>query len=246
MLSLASVLIAPAVGSFIGLVVARSGSGRSLVFGGSCCDHCGRRLPARDLVPLFSWALSGGRSRCCRQPITALYPLVELAALAVALWAVAVTTGPIAIASLALGWTLLALSLIDLRSYRLPDGGTLPLILAGLALSAIGQTGPLWLHLLGAAVGYAALAGIGAVYERLRGEPGLGLGDAKLLAAAGAWLGLQALPSVMLIACLSALAMAAVLARLRGELGWRSAIPFGPALAVGFWITWLYGPLLLG
>lgn len=246
MLSLASLLIAPAVGSFIGLVVARSGSGRSLVFGGSRCDHCGRRLQARDLVPLFSWALSGGKSRCCRQPITALYPLVELAALAIALWAIAVTTGPIVIASLALGWTLLALSLIDLRSYRLPDGGTLPLVLAGLALSAIGETGPLWLHLLGAAVGYAAFAGIGALYERLRGEPGLGLGDAKLLAAAGAWVGLQALPSVMLIACFSALAMAAVFAWMRGELGWRSAVPFGPALAVGFWITWLHGPLLLG
>ena len=246
MLSLASVLIAPAVGSFIGLLVARSGSGRSLVFGGSRCDHCDRRLQARDLVPLFSWALSGGKSRCCRQPITALYPLVELAALAIALWAVAVTTGPIIIASLALGWTLLALSLIDLRSYRLPDGGTLPLILAGLALSAIGETGPLWLHLLGAAVGYVALAGIGALYERLRGEPGLGLGDAKLLAAAGAWVGVQALPSVMLIACLSALGMAAVFAWTRGELGWRSAIPFGPALAVGLWITWLHGPLLLG
>ncbi len=246
MLSLSSLLIAPLVGSFIGLVVSRAGSGRGIVFGGSRCDHCDRRLQPRDLVPLFSWALSGGKSRCCRQPITALYPLVELAAFAVALWAVAVTTGPIAIVSLALGWTLLALSLIDFRSYRLPDGGTLPLILAGLALSAIGETGPLWLHLLGAAAGYAALAGIGALYERLRGEPGLGLGDAKLLAAAGAWLGLQALPSVMLIACLSALAMAAVLARLRGELGWRSAIPFGPALALGFWITWLYGPLLLG
>ncbi len=245
MLSLASVLIAPAIGSFIGLVVARSGSGRSLVFGGSRCDHCGQRLSARDLVPLLSWALSGGKSRCCNRPLTRLYPAVELAALAIAVWALATVSGPMAIASLALGWTLLALSLIDLKSMRLPDGGTLPLILAGLALSAIGETGPLWLHLLGAALGYAALAGLGAVYERLRGEPGLGLGDAKLLAAAGAWVGVQALPSVMLIACVCALAMAAVLARRDRELGWRSAIPFGPALAIGFWITWLYGPLLL-
>ncbi len=245
MLSLASVLIAPAIGSFIGLVVARSGSGRSLVFGGSRCDHCGQRLSARDLVPLLSWALSGGKSRCCKRPLTPLYPAVELAALAIAVWALATVSGPIAIASLALGWTLLALSLIDLKSMRLPDGGTLPLILAGLALSAIGETGPIWLHLLGAALGYAALAGLGLAYELLRGEPGLGLGDAKLLAAAGAWVGVQALPSVMLIACVCGLVMAAVLARRDRELGWRSAIPFGPALAIGFWITWLYGPLLL-
>jgi leader peptidase (prepilin peptidase)/N-methyltransferase len=87
------------------------------------------------------------------------------------------------------------------------------------------------------------LAGARAAYRRLRGVEGLGLGDAKLLAAAGAWLGPAGLPSTMLIACAAALAHAALLARGGSGVGWRTPIPLGPALALGFWITWLHGPV---
>ena len=109
-----------------------------------------------------------------------------------------------------LGWWLLALALIDLRAWRLPDVLTLPLIAAGLAAAALGLLPAVdLLHALaGAAVGYLALAGIGWAYRRLRGRDGLGLGDAKLLAAAGAWLGVESLPWLVLIAALLGLALA--------------------------------------
>jgi len=88
-----------------------------------------------------------------------------------------------------------------------------------------------------------SLAAIAALYRRLRGREGLGGGDAKLLAASGAWLGAAALPQVILLAAVSALAAAACL-RLTGiRLGIHSALPFGPFLALATWILWLFGPV---
>ena len=81
------------------------------------------------------------------------------------------------------------------------------------------------------------------VYERLRSRPGLGLGDAKLLAAAGAWLGLEALPSVLLVATGTALFCVGMAVLLGKRITATSRIPFGPFLATAFWIVWLYGPM---
>src|SRR5262245_43511678 len=100
-----------------------------------------------------------------------------------------------------------------------------------------------WWQVASAALGFALMAGVALIYRKLRGRDGLGLGDAKLLAAAGAWLGAEALPSVPLWACGSA--VLALLLR-----AWRAAarsaempIPFAPSLAFGVWLVWLYGPL---
>ncbi len=224
------------------LVADRFGSGRSSVHGRSVCDHCGETLAARDLVPIGSWLMLSRKSRCCGKTLPWRYPLVELTALVLAVWAVWVSPPGIALLGALLGWWLLALSLIDLRCLRLPDTGTLPLMLFGLGVSAAGLTGPLLVHLLGAGIGYTALAGIGWAYRRFRGIDALGLGDAKLLAAAGAWLGAHALPSVLIWACLSGLAFA-VLRGWRSGLSMSTAIPFGPFLALGFWMGWLYGPI---
>jgi leader peptidase (prepilin peptidase)/N-methyltransferase len=99
---------------------------------------------------------------------------------------------------------------------------------------------------LGAFAGFAALALIASVYRRVRGREGLGLGDAKLLAAAGAWLGWHGLPSVVLIAAVSALAVALAAASGGGKLAWTSRIAFGPHLALAFWLVWLFGPVVMG
>ena len=90
------------------------------------------------------------------------------------------------------------------------------------------------------------MALIASVYRRVRGREGLGLGDAKLLAAAGAWLGWQALPSVVLIAAACGLALALATALGGGKLGWTSRIAFGPHLALAFWLVWLFGPVVIG
>jgi leader peptidase (prepilin peptidase)/N-methyltransferase len=132
---------------------------------------------------------------------------------------------------------LLAAALSDARRLVLPDGLTLPLIPVGLGLAWL-QPPALTARLIGAVAGYLGLAGLAALYRRWRGRDGLGLGDAKLLAAAGAWVGWQALPSVLLIG--AALGLAWALARrLRAD----QPLPFGPFLAIGFWLVWCFGPL---
>jgi leader peptidase (prepilin peptidase)/N-methyltransferase len=142
-----------------------------------------------------------------------------------------------------LGAALVVLSVIDLRTFRLPDAITLPLAAAGPFLAwAFGWGEPLW-HLGSAAAGYLLLYGIAWGYAALRGRAGLGLGDAKLLAAAGGWLGLEGLPSVLLWATGTAMLLVLVAVLLRQPVSGSTRIPFGPFLALGFWLVWLFGPL---
>jgi leader peptidase (prepilin peptidase)/N-methyltransferase len=236
-------LIAPFIGSFLGLLIRRLPEGSPIARGRSRCDACGATLRVRDLVPILSWLAAAGRCRYCNQPLGWFYPGVELAALAIALTAVLIDGGQGAWLDCLLGWWLIALGWIDLRCWLLPDALTLPLIIAGLAAAVLFKPDQLTDRALGAALGYFSLMAIAALYRRLRGREGLGGGDAKLLAASGAWLGAAALPQVILLAALSALAAAAGL-RLAGvRLGFHSALPFGPFLALATWILWLFGPV---
>ncbi len=128
---------------------------------------------------------------------------------------------------------LLALAVIDWRTYRLPDLLTLPLILLGLAAAWLLDQ-PVWLHALGAAVGYGVLVFLEKSYEKLRGRPGLGRGDAKLFAAGGAWCGALALPLMLLAASLSALIWILIHRLVTGaEIKADSMIAFGPFLGFG-------------
>lgn len=146
-------------------------------------------------------------------------------------------------ASLGLAWTLLCLGAVDLAVYRLPDLLTLPLAVAGLAIAAVLPGRPILDHLVGGAAGWSALALVAEGYRRWRGVDGMGMGDAKLLGAAGAWLGWEALPSVLLIACFSAFAGVAAGALMGGRTARGSRIAFGAPLSLAFWIVWLHGPL---
>ena len=193
-------------------------------------------------MPVLSWLWQKGRCRYCGHRLGWYYPGVELAALAVALSAVLVD-GDGAWLDCLLGWWLLTLGWIDLRRWLLPDVLTLPLVLAGLVAAAVFDPAGLMQRALGAALGYTSLAAVAALYRKLRGREGLGGGDAKLLAASGAWVGAAALPQVILLAALSALLVAAGL-RLTGvRLRASSAVPFGPFLALATWVVWLSGAL---
>ena len=237
------VLAAPFVGSFVGLVAHRLPRAEPIVFGRSACTSCHTQLFARDLVPLISWLVSRGRCRHCDVPLSTRYPLTELAALVVALWAAIVLSGwPIVIGCL-LGWALLTLSLIDLREKMLPDKITLPLIAIGLAAALILEPLDPLAHVIGATGGLTLFLVVGATFRRLRGYDGLGGGDAKLFAAAGAWVGWPGLPSVLLIASVAALAVVLVIMVAGRRNFAREEIAFGPYLCFGFWIVWLYGPL---
>ncbi|MBV9784143.1 MAG: prepilin peptidase [Acidisphaera sp.] len=238
---LLAVILAPFIGSFLGVLIRRLPEGRPVATGRSVCESCGRPLDARDLVPLGSYLAFGGRCRTCRAPIGFFHFAVELAALTVALWAVAAEADPVRLwADCVLGWTLLALAWIDWQHFRLPDVLTLPLVLLGLGATAILQPADLVDHAAGAVAGYLAFRAIGAAYRRLRGREGLGQGDAKLLAAAGAWVGVASLPMVALVAALTGLTLAG-LWRLGGRaMTATTRLPFGPCLAFALWIVWLY------
>ena len=256
MLSVFTLLLAaPFIGSFLGTLISRLPEGRPVVFDRSRCEACGHVLGAGDMVPLFSWLLLKGRCRHCGAKLGIFYPLIELAALGVALWALLTMPPHLAWPTAALGWVLLALALIDAKHFLLPDVLTLPLIPAGLAvawwLDPAGLLGAQVLHhALGAALGFLGFAGLAWAYQRLRGREGLGLGDAKLLAAAGAWVSWSGLGSVLLwaapIALVVSLAAGLIQGTLSDKLAGRSALPFGPFLALGLWLTWLYGPIRLG
>lgn len=245
MAAAATVAAGPFVGSFIGLLADRWPRGEGVIGGRSRCDACATPLAARDLAPLVSFALQAGRARCCGAPLRPFLPLVELAAAGLALWAVLAAPPTLAPATAALGWALLALALIDGRSMTLPDALTLPLLAAGLALSAAGATGSFAAHLGAAALGYGMVAAIGVAWRRLRGVEAIGMGDAKLLAAAGAWTGPDGLGSTLLWACLATLGWIAARGFGEGAPRWREPAPLGPGLALGLWLTWLHGPVAL-
>lgn len=243
---MAAVLMAPFVGSFIGLVSLRLPAERPVAIARSACGGCGRTLGPLDLVPIFSFLAFRGRCRICASPIPRRYPLIEVLCIVIAAWGAAVVPGWLGLVTAALGWWLLLLSVIDAEHQWLPDLLTLPLGLAGLAVTAIWLPERVTDHLIGAVVGFGALWLIGATYRRIRGRHGLGGGDSRLLGAAGAWVGWAALPSVLLWASLTGLVTAAGLALVGRRLKWEDALPFGPFLAFGLWISWLYGPLTVG
>jgi len=235
--------VAVLVGSFLGVVIDRLPDGETIVAGRSRCARCDAVLTVRDLVPLASWLTLRGRCRHCGAWIGRFYPAVELAALAIAVVSVTVTRGYDAWVAAALGWWLLALGWIDWRRFILPDALTLPLIVLGLAAAWGLAPDELWDRVAGAMCGYLLLWAVAWVYRRLRGRDGLGLGDAKLLAAAGAWVGAGGLPSVLAGAAIAALAAAGGMMLAGRRLDRHTALPFGPFLAAATWLVWLFGPI---
>lgn len=238
------VAAAPFVGSFLATAAVRAAAARSVVRGRSACPACGQALAPWDLVPVLSWLAARGRCRHCRARVSVFYPVVELAAFSIAVWAALWRDGPDLWIACGLGWLLLVLAVIDWRERLLPDALTLSLGIFGLFIAAADRR--IVDAAIGAAVGLVAFAAVRWLYARLRRREGLGLGDVKLIAAAGTWVGWAGLPSVVLIASVAALAVVGV-----GAAGGRraradDAVPFGSFLAFGCWLVWLHGPLRFG
>jgi leader peptidase (prepilin peptidase)/N-methyltransferase len=172
-------------------------------------------------------------------------PMIALSIL-LDLWAALVVPGLTLLAvTCALCWALLVLSKVDADTFRLPDIITLPLLVAGLGVAWFLPDRDILGHAIGAAAGLGSFYAIAEIYLRTRGQEGLGLGDAKLAGAAGAWLGWQALPSTILLAACAGLMWVGIGVLRRGRPALRERIPFGVALCIAIWIVWLYGPLEL-
>lgn len=128
---------------------------------------------------------------------------------------------------------LVYLAYIDLRTFRLPDAITLPLVLSGLLFNSFSQERltPLQDSVIGAILGYASLWLLNFIYRLTKKQDGIGMGDAKLLAALGAWLGWYVLPGILLMASLTGLIGGFIWLQ-RNKQNHRSAFPFGPFLAI--------------
>jgi len=240
-------IVAPFIGSFLSVLVVRLPRGEDVVVARSQCRSCGKRLSPIELLPVVGWLMQGGKCRQCGAGIGCLYPVLEIGAAAVVVWAASVgIEGWILVATCVLGWVLVALAAMDLREFILADVLTLPLIGVGLAVVGLSNGEVVIWHTAAAVVGFALMVGIGAAYKQLRGREGLGFGDAKLMAAAGAWTGLSGLGTVLLYGSLLTLALAGILRQAGRKIDVQTPLPFGAGLAMGLWLTWLYGPLLLG
>jgi leader peptidase (prepilin peptidase)/N-methyltransferase len=249
------------VGSFLNVCIARMPEDRSVVSPPSHCPACGKGIRPYDNIPVISWLLLRGRCRDCRTPISSLYPTVELLTGCVSwlLWRRLVDSPADLDGAHVAAWgvhfgfaaMLVALTFVDLRHYIIPDefsiyavpfgvGASLLLTWLGYPL-AIG-----WKQsVLGAALGGGLLVGVMLVFYLLTRRDGMGMGDVKLLAMIGAFLGAwPAVPFVIFVSSLIGAGVGVPLALSRG-LGVRAQVPFGPFLSLAALIYILHGPELI-
>lgn len=242
--ALAGALLGAIIGSFLGALVTRWPRGESVARGRSHCDGCGRALGPLEMVPVLSALALRFRCRSCGAPIDPAQWVLEVGCAIVGGMSFAFAPGPLpALAWCLLGWPLAVLAILDARHFWLPDRLTLPLAGFGLTVGLYAGGPALWDRAIGAAAGYGVIALVAIGYRAARGREGIGLGDAKLLGAIGAWTGWALLPIVLLIASLAGLGWA-LLRSLRGEkVKADSALPLGtllcfavlPAFAAGQW-----------
>jgi leader peptidase (prepilin peptidase) / N-methyltransferase len=217
------------VGSFLNVVAHRLPRGLSLVRPASRCPSCETPIRPYDNVPVLSWLALRGRCRSCRAPISARYPIVEAVTLALCV-AVVLARGADADGWLGLALVLLLVpvTLIDLDFRIIPNRLLLVGAGVGLALLVALQPGELPEHLAAAAAagGFFLLAVL--AYPR-----GMGMGDVKLAAVLGLFLGRAVAPAIFVALVTGTLVGAVVIARKGAREGRKTAIPFGPFLALG-------------
>ncbi|HEV7228942.1 prepilin peptidase [Brevundimonas sp.] len=232
------------VGSFLALVSVRLPEGEGVVAGRSRCRSCATPIRPQHLIPVFSWLALRGRCADCGAAISPRHPVIELLAAGLGVWAgLSAPDLLTAVAGAALAWQLLLIAAIDAERFQMFDALLVPLILTGLLQGALQGWDVAAFRLLGAALGFALLWGVGFLYARVRGRTGLGDGDPILFAGAGAWVGAAALPSVLLWAALAGLSVVAARLILRRGVRGDDRLPFGVFLAIGTWLVWLYGPV---
>lgn len=230
-----AVVLGLVLGSFSTCVIHRFLAGKSILSPArSFCPSCGRSLTWSENIPVVSYLLQRGRCRGCGAPIGARYLLVELAC---GLWfgVLAWRFGPswaLAVYA-AFGWMCITAGTIDLEIFLLPDILTLPAAVLAWPAAAL-LLGRGWQEpLVGALIGAGFLWVLRFVHMKLRKVEGLGLGDVKLMLSIGALCGPLALPLVFVLAGVAALAGSLVYLRRPDADGLKTAVPFGPFLALG-------------
>lgn len=233
------------IGSFLNVVIYRLPRGESIVFPGSHCPSCKTKIRVMDNVPVLGYLALGGRCRTCGAPIALRYPIVEalMAVLAAGLW---IRFGPTAELAVYFVFVagLVAVTFIDIDHRIIPDSLSLGGVLAGFAASFV--TGVTWVDsLIGIAVGGGALLAVALGYYLMTKREGMGLGDVKLLAAIGAFLGWKAVLFTIFVSSVVGSIVGVALMAARGS-GLKLEVPFGPFLAFGAALHVFFGPLLIG
>jgi leader peptidase (prepilin peptidase)/N-methyltransferase len=237
------VLIAPFVGALLAAVVTHFISDESRHPEPDSARKRAGFTRTASWMPIVGWLQTrdGASPRSAR--INRHRLATELGAVAVAIWAAAEVSGWMLVVSCLLGWVLLALATIDIDRLILPDPLTLPLVAGGLAVSYAVDRNIVIDHIIGAGLGFVVFVAVRYAYAALRSREGLGLGDAKLLAAIGAWVTWHGLPTAVLIAAGFGLVVTVAFLAMGRRRDVPSRLPFGPFLAAGGWLVWLYGPL---
>jgi leader peptidase (prepilin peptidase)/N-methyltransferase len=232
------------IGSFLNVCIHRLPRGQSIVWPASACPSCQRQLPWFENIPLLSYIAIRARCRGCGAPISVRYPIVEgLTALmfAFAWWFFG--PGLLCISRIIFGCALIVLFAVDLEHHVLPNVITVPGIAVGLGFSFFTQPG--WASSLGGILlGAGVLWGIAEAYYLLRHEEGLGMGDVKMLAMVGAFVGWKLMLVTLMMASLSGSIIGLMLIATRRG-GMKYALPFGTFLAMGAALAATVGPGLL-
>jgi leader peptidase (prepilin peptidase)/N-methyltransferase len=231
------------VGSFLNVCIYRLPLGQSVVWPASRCARCQRALSWYENIPVLSWVVLRGRCRTCGERISWMYPIVELCT-AVLFAAVAALYGPtlLGLVRLAFGCALIVLFVIDLQHQILPNAITIPGIAIGFLCSLFVPPG--WRDsLIGILLGGAVPWAIAEAFFRLRGYEGLGMGDVKMLAMIGAFLGWQLMLVTLVLASFAGSLVG--LGFIAAGFGRKYALPFGTFLAIAAAASVVVGDALL-
>lgn len=230
-----------AMGSFVTVVAHRVPRGESIVAPRSRCPACGAQIAAYDNVPVVSWLMLRGRSRCCAQPISPRYPLTELSLGALYVATVLVLWDDPAEIALGLVFvtTLVAITLTDLEQRIIPNKILLTAAAIGAGIIAVGDPGSIPERAIASASAGGLLFAVALAYPR-----GMGLGDVKLAALMGFFLGRNVAPAIFVALLAGGLLGLGMIAR-SGGAARKQAIPFGPFLAFGGVVGLLAGDQLL-
>ncbi len=222
------------VGSFLNVLIYRLPKGEEFIRTPSHCMRCGHPLKWYENIPVLSWLLQGGKCRACGGRISAQYPIVEC--LNAAMWLLTgwIYRGDWLTTALYCGLfsMLLVLSIIDWRTFTIPNGINLSIFLLGLVRLVTDL--PNWPQYL---IGMGSVSLVFALLYLLTRGNGLGMGDIKLVAAAGLLLGWQNMLLAVLVGSVSGAVIHSI--RMRGGEGHKLA--FGPYLAAGIWLAALAG-----
>jgi leader peptidase (prepilin peptidase)/N-methyltransferase len=237
-------VIGAAIGSFLNVCILRWGAEpkQSVVRPPSRCPKCGTGLRWFDNVPIISWLVLRARCRGCGEPISPMYPLVELATALV--WAFMVWRfgfGLDALRGAVFATILFGIAMTDARAYIIPDEFSLGGLALGILFALLAGRQALGTALLGAAVGFGLLWLVAVAGEWIFKQEAMGGGDIKMMAMVGAFLGWQ---GTLLTVFLGALIGSLIFVPL-SLMGHKRLVPFGIFLAVGAAATYMVGPAVL-